>query len=57
MKETFTVTVESPYGKQPIEQWLNWIRKVASEADTRWGIDIRVNRQNDSDDVSEDEFQ
>jgi len=49
-EETFIVTVDSPYGEQPIEQFRHHLLKVADEADTRWGIDIDVSKspQNDA---------
>lgn len=43
-KATFRVVVESPHGKQPIEQFRNWLGKVSDEARQRWGINIQVER-------------
>lgn len=48
-EETFTVTVHSPYGEQPIEQFRHHLHKMADEADTRWGIEIEVTKQADVD--------
>ncbi len=47
-KQTFKIVVKSPYGTQPIEQWDHWIRKVADEADTRWGISISIERKTET---------
>lgn len=44
--QTFSVTVESPHGRQAIEQWEHWINKVADEADARWGITISIEEVN-----------
>lgn len=44
----FEVTIESPHGKQAIENWRHWIGKVADEAEERWGITIRVKQIEES---------
>jgi len=44
-KETFTVTVHSPLGKQAISQFEHWLNKVGQDAKSRWGIEITVERQ------------
>lgn len=39
---TFEVTVTSPHGKQAIDSFNHFLRKVADDAKTRWGIEIQV---------------
>ena len=46
--QTFTVTVESPHGKQAIEQFAHFLNKVSDEAEARWGITIRVERETEA---------
>ena len=54
MKQEFRVVVESPYGKQPIEQFYKHLQDMASEALTRWGIEVQIQAVNDpEEDVSE----
>jgi len=48
-RRMFEVVVESPYGKRPIQEWEHWIRKIADEAETRWGIEIEVSKAAESD--------
>lgn len=43
-KAEFKVVVESPFGKQPLEQFGHFISKVADEAAERWNITINVER-------------
>lgn len=59
MKQDFRLSIKSPYGeKRPIEQFEHFIRKVADEADTRWGITIEIERVEQSDEeATKDEFQ
>jgi hypothetical protein len=47
VKETFTVTVDSPHGKQAIEQFRHFLHKISDEAEARWGITITVEKQTD----------
>jgi hypothetical protein len=39
---TFEITVTSPFGKQPIEQFEHYISKVKDESKERWNIDITI---------------
>lgn len=50
-KQTFTVTVESPFGRQPIQQFNHFLRKIADEAETRWGIEIEVSKAAERDET------
>lgn len=43
-KRTFTVTVDSPFGKQPIEEFEHFLHKLSDESDARWGIEITIER-------------
>lgn len=42
MRRTFQIEIESPYGKQPIEQFEHFMQKIKSEALERWGIEISI---------------
>jgi len=46
--QTFAVTVESPHGRQAIEQFHHFLNKVSNEAETRWGITIRVEQETEN---------
>lgn len=46
-KQTFTVTVHSPLGKQAIGQFEHFLNKVSQDAKSRWGIEITIERHND----------
>jgi hypothetical protein len=46
--QTFMVTVESPHGKQAIEQFAHFLSKVSDEAKARWGITITVTKKSDT---------
>jgi hypothetical protein len=48
-ERTFTVTVDSPYGTQAIEQFYHHLIKIADEAETRWGIKIEVSKATERD--------
>lgn len=41
-KTTLKVEVTSPHGYQSLEQFKHHLNKIASEAQSRWGIDITV---------------
>lgn len=56
MKQEFRLVIESPYGKQPIEQFRHFIGKVSDEAITRWGIDVSISKV-DENDVDRSEFE
>lgn len=43
-QQEFTVTVDSPHGKQAVESFEHFLRKVSSEARDRWGISIEIER-------------
>jgi len=43
-KAEFRVTVESPFGNQPTQQFTHFLNKVANEAKARWNIEITVER-------------
>jgi len=51
MQRTYELTIESPYGKQPVEQFRHFLGKVADEADTRWGIEITI-EEHESDELN-----
>lgn len=58
MKQEFRIIVDSPYeSKRPIDQFEHFMRKVASDADVRWGIELEIERIDDEPDVSDDDFE
>lgn len=44
-KLTLEVEITSPHGKQPLSQFEHHLRKIASEAKSRWGISISVEKK------------
>lgn len=57
MKRTFEITIESPYGKQPVEQFRHFLSKIQDDALTRWGIEIEISEVSEDADVSKEDFQ
>jgi len=45
--QTFNVTVDSPHGKQAVEQFAHFLHKISDEAEARWGIKITVERESE----------
>lgn len=58
MKREFRIVIESPYGKQPVEQFKHFIHKVSDESLERWGIEISISEIDESDEeATKDDFQ
>lgn len=53
-KEKFIVTVESPYGDRPAEQFYKHMKDLASESLQRWGIEVSISRVDDAEEPTED---
>jgi len=53
VEQTFSVTVDSPHGKQAIEQFAHFLNKVADEAEARWGIGIQIEREKETEHSTE----
>lgn len=53
-KLTLTVTITSPHGKQPLEQFKHWLTKVANESKARWGIGIEITEEREEPDYGAD---
>lgn len=57
MRKAFRLTIESPYGKQPVEQFRHFIKKVSDESLERWGIEITLTEVADNEqEVTKDDF-
>lgn len=56
-KRTFKITVKSPYGSQPIEQFRHFVSKISDEAQERWGIEIDIREQADAQVDQDTEFE
>lgn len=54
MQKEYKLTIQSPYGKQPLEDFKHFMGKVSDDAETRWGIELEMEAIADEPDVSED---